>query len=281
MTTLRNGPRTGPDKASPATIRLSGVAKTFPARGKSSATTVFSDLNLHVDAGAFVALAGPSGCGKSTLLRIVAGLTPASAGEVLIDDRAVDAPLPGIAVVFQDYSQSLFPWMTVAKNIALGARRVADRAGQAELAASLLADVGLDAEVAAQHPWQLSGGMQQRVAIARALAARPRVLLLDEPFAAVDAQTRSDLQDLIRALWLEHGMTTVLVTHDIDEAVYTSERVVVLGARDQGVILDTPIDLGRTRDQLQTRSEPGFADARRRVLSVIRRPSTPSQGTQP
>jgi NitT/TauT family transport system ATP-binding protein len=257
-----------------AGIEVRGLSKVF--EDGERVTTVFTDLALTIAPGSFVALAGPSGCGKSTLLRILAGLTEPTAGLALVDGREVRGTVPdGVAVVFQDYSSSLFPWLSVTKNIELAALALSDRRSRAARADELLAAVGLTG-TGPSYPWQLSGGMQQRVAIARALVNRPRLLLLDEPFAAVDAQTRADLQDLIRTLWHEFGMTTILVTHDIDEAVYTSQRTLVLGGEAQGIILDKAIPLPAVRDQIATRATPEFAAARTAVLSAIRRPPTPT-----
>jgi NitT/TauT family transport system ATP-binding protein len=185
-------------------------------------------LSLRVEAGGLVSIVGPSGCGKSTLLRCVAGLQRPAGGRVLLDGRPVEGVPDHLAVVFQDYSRSLYPWLTVRDNVALPLRRRGMARPQRRAAAlEALESVGL-ADAGGKHPWQLSGGMQQRVSIARALAYRPRLLLMDEPFGSVDAQTREDLEDLLLAIRGAGGMTILFVTHDIDESVYVGDRVVVL-----------------------------------------------------
>jgi len=176
-----------------------------------------------------------------------------------------------MAVVFQDYGRSLFPWLTVWRNVALPLEHHgAPRGELRRLVDDALAEVGL-ADVHAAYPWQLSGGMQQRVAIARAIAYQPKILLMDEPFAAVDAQTRADLEDLTLRVWRRHGITLLFVTHDIDEAVYMGQRVLILSASPTRVIEDLAIDLAAERDQLATRSSPRFAELRSRVYEHIQR----------
>ncbi len=229
---------------------------------------VFAGLELDVAAGSNVAVVGPSGCGKSTLLRLLSGLTRPTGGVVAVDGRTVTGPPDGLALVFQDYARSLFPWLTVTQNVALPLERTTARREREQLAARALASVGLG-DVGRRYPWQLSGGMQQRVAIARALVTEPSVLLLDEPFAAVDAQTRGDLEDLVRDLWARLGVTVLLVTHDIDEAVYVSDRVIVLGARGAGVVDDVLVPLPAGRTQLTTRSSAEFGRTRARVLTAV------------
>jgi len=216
-----------------------------------------------------VCIVGPSGAGKTTLLRCIAGLLDSSGGEVVLDGSLVKGPPEGMAVVFQEYGRSLFPWLTVRKNVELPLKEKglpkAERKAKVDEA---LAAVGLtDSEHA--HPWQLSGGMQQRVAIARAVAYEPTVLLMDEPFAAVDAQTRADLEDLVRSLWHRLGVTVLFVTHDIDEAVYLGERVLVLSNRPTVILEDVTIDLPDERDQLETRATPRFAELRHHVYEHI------------
>ena len=184
--------------------------------------TALADITFDVARGEFVCVVGPSGAGKTTLLRCLAGLMPPTSGEALFEGTPLRCVPEGIGVVFQDYSRSLFPWLTVARNVDLPLRvRGMGRAGRAARVAEVLASVGL-ADAGRQYPWQLSGGMQQRVAIARALAYRPDLLLMDEPFASVDAQTRFELEDLILRVRAAFGVTVVFVTHDIDESVYLS-----------------------------------------------------------
>ncbi|KAB1910009.1 ABC transporter ATP-binding protein [Micromonospora sp. AMSO1212t] len=250
-------------------LEIAGVGKTYRARERT--VEVLTAVDLSVSEGEFVALVGPSGCGKTTLLKIVAGLLPATTGQVRFDGRPVTEPPAGLGVVFQEYGRSLYAWKTVRRNVELPLRHLGlSRARRRELVADALDAVGLGAAGDA-YPWQLSGGMQQRVAIARAVAYRPRLLLMDEPFSAVDAQTRADLEDLVAALWKRYGMTIVLVTHDIDEAVYLSQRVVVLGTGVSGVQADIPVDLPADREQIGTRSSAPFGELRTRVWTQVRR----------
>ncbi|MBA4865800.1 ABC transporter ATP-binding protein [Streptomyces sp. PSKA54] len=249
-------------------LAVSGLQKVYEGSGRL--VEAVRDLTFTVEPGELVCLVGPSGCGKTTLLKCVAGLLAPTGGEVLLEGRRVSGPPPGMAVVFQEYGRSLFPWMRVRDNVELPLKQKSSlsRARRRELVAEALESVGL-ADAAGAYPWQLSGGMQQRVAIARALAYEPDVLLMDEPFAAVDAQTRADLEDLVRRLWRERGMTILFVTHDIDEAVYLGERVLVLSASPTVVQEQLKIDLPAERDQLHTRVAPRFAELRTHVYEQI------------
>ncbi|MGW1672213.1 ABC transporter ATP-binding protein [Streptomyces sp. NPDC002324] len=250
-----------------ALLEVVGLKKVYEGSGRR--VEAVRDLTFTVDAGELVCLVGPSGCGKTTLLKCVAGLLDPTAGEVRLGGRPVDGPPPGMAVVFQEYGRSLFPWMRVRDNVELPLRQKrSGRARRRELVDDALASVGLS-DAAGAYPWQLSGGMQQRVAIARALAYEPEVLLMDEPFAAVDAQTRADLEDLVRRLWRERGVTILFVTHDIDEAVYLGERVLVLSASPTVVREQLKVDLPADRDQLHTRVAPRFAELRTHVYEQI------------
>jgi len=198
-------------------LDIRGLRKTYQGSGRQ--VEAVRDLTFTVKAGELVCLVGPSGCGKTTLLKCMGGLLSPTSGEVLLDGVPVTGPPPGMAIVFQEYGRSLFPWMRVAENVELPLKeKGTPKAKRRELVTDALRSVGLP-DAADAYPWQLSGGMQQRVAIARALAYEPQVLLMDEPFAAVDAQTRADLEDLVRLLWQERGITVLFVTHDIDEAV--------------------------------------------------------------
>jgi NitT/TauT family transport system ATP-binding protein len=248
-------------------LRVQDVAKSYG----TPAIRVLDDIAFTVREGEFVSLVGPSGCGKTTLLTILAALSPPDAGRVVFEDRPILAPPPGIAIVFQDYSRSLFPWRRNVDNVVLGMHRDrrATRREKQERAAALLQRVGL-AGYERFYPWQISGGMQQRVAIARALACNPRLLLLDEPLAAVDAQTRAELQDLILALARERSQTCVLVTHDVEEAIYMAHRVLVLSRRPTRVREDVAVELPWPRDQLTTREAPQFLAIRHHVLSLVR-----------
>ncbi|MET9355103.1 ABC transporter ATP-binding protein [Streptomyces sp. NPDC006617] len=248
-------------------LDVRGLKKVYEGAGRR--VEAVRDLTFTVAAGELVCLVGPSGCGKTTLLKCVGGLLEPTAGEVFLAGRRVTGPPPGMAFVFQEYGRSLFPWLRVGQNVELPLKRKSlSRARRRGLVVDALASVGL-ADAAGAYPWQLSGGMQQRVAIARALAYEPEVLLMDEPFAAVDAQTRADLEDLVRALWQERGITVLFVTHDIDEAVYLGERVIVLSASPTVVREQLRVDLPDGRDQVHTRVAPRFAELRTHVYEQI------------
>ena len=251
-------------------LDVRGIKKVYEGKGRT--VEAVRDLTFTVEQGEMVTIVGPSGSGKTTLLKIMSGLLEPTAGEVLIEGKKVAGPPPGMAVVFQEYGRSLFPWMTVRQNVELPLKqKKLPNARRKELVDESLAAVGLE-ETHTAYPWQLSGGMQQRVAIARAVAYEPQVLLMDEPFAAVDAQTRADLEDLIRDIWRRFQVTTLFVTHDIDEAVYLGQRVLILSSSPTVVREDLTIDLPDERDQLNTRSSPRFAELRARVYSQIHRP---------
>lgn len=253
-------------------LRVEGLGKTYGSG--PDANEVLADISLEVHEGEFVCLVGPSGAGKTTLLRCLTSLMPPSAGHVRLDGEVLKGPSSDISIVFQEYNRSLLPWMTVEHNVglALRARRVA-KAEIARRVGDALAAVGLDG-TGRLHPWQLSGGMQQRVAIARALVTEPEVLVMDEPFASVDAQTKLELEDLTLHLQRERGMSVVLVTHDIDEAVYLSDRIVVLSKNPARVQEVVTVDLGDDRDQIGTRELPRFAELRSHILALIRHTQT-------
>jgi NitT/TauT family transport system ATP-binding protein len=227
-----------------------------------------ADINLRIETGEIFAFVGPSGCGKSTLLRIIAGLDEASCGSmscVLPDGRAARR-----ICVFQDYSRSLLPWRSVVGNVALALeeRSSGSRRQAREEALPYLKNVGLG-NVANLYPGQLSGGMQQRVAIARALAANPDVLLLDEPFGALDALTRLELQNLLLRVWEETRLTIIVVTHDVDEAVYLADRVAVMSARPGRLHKVYHTALPRPRDAVRTRDTSTFVNCRHNVLEDV------------
>jgi len=219
-------------------LRISRVAKRF-----DTGVTALQGVSLEVGRGEIVGLVGTSGCGKSTLLRIVCGLDAPSLGEVFIDDTAVRAPRPEIGVVFQE--PRLMPWLTVRDNVKFGLEGY-PKARQSELAAEAIGKVGLE-KFADALPKQLSGGMAQRVAIARALVTKPQILLLDEPFSALDAFTRLKLQDHLLGIWAKDRPTMLFVTHDVDEALALSDRIVVMRGQPGRVHRDYPIDLPRPR----------------------------------
>ncbi|MGH2982074.1 MAG: ABC transporter ATP-binding protein, partial [Solirubrobacterales bacterium] len=207
-------------------LKVDHLAKTY-GEGEDAIEAI-GDIDLEVRAGEFVCILGPSGCGKTTLLKCISGLLPLSGGEVRLQGQRIDGPPETMAFVFQEYSRSLFPWMTVRQNVAFPLRRKKLARDEAsERVERVVESVDLSRSLD-RYPWELSGGMQQRVAIARALAYEPEVLLMDEPFASVDAQTRADLEDLILEVRRQFGVTIVFVTHDIDESAYLGDRVVVL-----------------------------------------------------
>lgn len=250
-------------------LNVASLAKSYGSG--QDAVPVIADLTFDVKIGELVSIVGPSGVGKTTLLKCLAGLQPVTSGSVELDGRVVHGPPPEMALVFQEYTRSLMPWLTVIKNVQLPLRHLKLPADEfARRCATALDAVGLSA-ASAKYPWQLSGGMQQRVAIARALAYRPEVLVMDEPFASVDAQTRFELEDLCLKIRDEFTMTIVLVTHDIDEAVYLSDRVVVLGGKPARVTRTIDVDLPSPRNQLDTRALPEFSALRSEVLSLIRK----------
>jgi NitT/TauT family transport system ATP-binding protein len=251
----------------PTALDVRGLQKTY--RSTEREVEAIRDLTFSVPRGQLVCIVGPSGAGKTTLLRCISGLLETSGGAITLDGTTVTEPPPGMAVVFQEYGRSLFPWLTVRQNVELPLKeKRVPRAERQQKVDAALEAVGL-ADVTAAHPYQLSGGMQQRVAIARAIAYEPTVLLMDEPFAAVDAQTRADLEDLVRQLWRDLGVTVLFVTHDIDESVYLGERVLVLSNRPTVILEDVAVDLPAERDQLGTRSSPEFARLRGHVYELI------------
>ena len=233
-------------------LRVSGLEKRYSDAGPAA----LADVTFDVREGELLAIVGPSGGGKTTLLRLLCGLTRPTAGSVHLDGQLVSSPPRQAAVVFQDYSRSLFPWLNVSRNVMFPLR--GERAIGSEKRArveAVLGEVGLEDE-GRKYPWQLSGGMQQRVAIARALVSRPEILLLDEPFASVDALTRAELQDLVLRLHEheEKGVTIIHVTHDIDEAVYLADRVLVLSGKPGRIVASVDVPLPRPRRQTETRS---------------------------
>jgi NitT/TauT family transport system ATP-binding protein len=242
----------------PATVRVQSLRAGY--RGLE----VLRDVHLQARPGEVLAILGPSGCGKSTLLRVLAGFTPAMSGTVEVDGAPVTGPGPERGMVAQD--ATLFPWRSVRANLAWGPRAQGLR-DPLTIADRLAAEVGL-ADFAHALPAALSGGMRQRAAIAQVLAARPRVLLLDEPFAALDAQTRLRMHGWMRSLLRSHPITTVLVTHDVEEALLLGDRVALLTPRPAAVAERIDVPLGEERD-LSTVGEPGFAALKQRVLAQV------------
>lgn len=235
-----------------------------------SRVPVLSDISFTVSAGSFLSLIGPSGCGKSTLLRIIAGLLPPSNGMVRLDGERIDAPHPKMLYVFQQYTKSIFPWKTVIENACFGLRHRSrlSRGEQLREARSMLARVGLEG-IEDYYPYQLSGGMQQRLALARALVCKPSVLLMDEPCSNVDAITKFELQDLIQEIWREFGLTVIYVTHDIDEALFLSDDILVMQPHPGPIHERLVVDLPRPRDQVATRGDARYLELREHVYRLL------------
>ena len=230
---------------------------------------VLRDITLEMSPGEVVAICGVSGAGKSTLLRVMAGLQEIEMGTVTVEGQPLSGVPDGVGYVVQDYSRSLFPWFTVGRNLSLGLRHAGyTKEDLRDLVAGALDSVGLSGHEQSRL-WQLSGGMQQRVAIARALIGQKRILLMDEPFASVDAQVRQELEDLTLRVTDRSGVTTVIVTHDIDEAVYLADRVLVVGGAPGRIVADIPVTLPTPRSQLATREHKDFAVLRRRVTEAM------------
>lgn len=250
-------------------LEITHLTKTYGSG--DTATKAVGDINLTVQAGELTCVVGPSGCGKTTLLKCIGGLLRPSGGEVVLHGRRVTGPPEEMALVFQEYSRSLMPWTSVRNNVLLPLRhKKLARPERARLVEEALEAVGLTRFID-HFPWQLSGGMQQRVAIARALAYQPSILLMDEPFASVDAQTRGDLEDLVLKLRDRYGMTILFVTHDIDESVYLADRIAVLTHAPTEVKELIDVGLPSPRDQIATKELPEFAQLRAHVYQLIKR----------
>ena len=234
-------------------------------------THAIAEVSFTVEDGEFVCVVGPSGCGKTTWLKCVAGLLTPTRGETVLRGKRVTAPPEEMALVFQEYGRSLMPWASVRNNVVLPLRhKKLSREQRSRLVELSLDSVDLTRFID-HYPWQLSGGMQQRVAIARALAYQPSILLMDEPFASVDAQTRGDLEDLLLRVRDEYGITILFVTHDIDESVYLADRVIVLTHAPTQVKEIVPVSLPRPRDQIATKELPEFAHLRGHVARLVKR----------
>lgn len=253
------------ERVAPA-LRVDQVAMYFGEGDNQN--RVLENLNLTVEEGEFISIVGPSGVGKTTLLRILSGLIEPSAGHVYVENEVIRQPHPSVGVVFQDYSRSLLPWMTTLENIAFPLEGRFDKKKRNELAENALESVGLAGQ-GRKYPWEMSGGMQQRVAIARGLAYEAKIMLMDEPFASVDAQTRFSLEDLVADLQKRLNLTVILVTHDIDEALYLSDRVVVLAGKPASVVTILDTAFGDHRDQATTKSDPRFGAARTQILELL------------
>ncbi|MFV0406248.1 MAG: ABC transporter ATP-binding protein [Propioniciclava sp.] len=237
---------------------------------------ILDGVDFDVEKGQFVCVVGPSGSGKTTLLKCIAGLTEPTSGQVIFEGQTVTEPPAKLAVIFQDYSRSLLPWLTVEKNIELPLQKDKFPKGERPgIIAEALENVGL-AGKGHLYPWEMSGGMQQRAAIARGLAYQPDVLLMDEPFAAVDAQTRIELEDLVLAMSRRLQMTVLFVTHDIDEAVYMGDRVVVLSGAPAKVARDLAVELPAQRHQVETKNLPRYGELRAEVFDLIQQAKQPA-----
>ncbi len=230
---------------------------------------IIESLSLKVGAGEFVCLVGPSGSGKTTILRLVAGLILPASGQVTYRQSPVTAPSSDIAFVFQDYTKALLPWRTAAQNVALALEaRKYPRHARAQFIEQLLHKVGL-ADHATKYPAEMSGGMQQRLQIARCLAQEPSVMLMDEPFGALDAMTRQSLQDEVLSIVASTGTSVLFVTHDLEEAIYLGDRVIGLLADPGRLGMEIAVELPRPRDQLTTREQPEFLRLRRQLFDFI------------
>jgi NitT/TauT family transport system ATP-binding protein len=250
------------DVRAPAELELKGVSRAF------GSNIAIADITARIPAGKITCIVGPSGAGKTTLLRIISGLDKPTSGEVIFEGAPVDGVPDDLAMVFQDYSRSLFPWMRVGDNISFPLGHL-PKAERRELVRESIEAVGL-AGKERLYPWQMSGGMQQRVAIARALARRPHLLVMDEPYASVDAQTRAELEDLLLTIQARLNITVLVVTHDIDESAYLADSIIVMSRAPSVVSEVIEVDLPRPRDQITTKQEPEFGRIRARVLSLLR-----------
>jgi NitT/TauT family transport system ATP-binding protein len=248
-------------------LEINEISRIFPSTRGGTPTNALEPITLTLERNEFLTILGPSGCGKSTLLRIVAGLDRPTTGQVKLNGRVVERPCSDRGMVFQSYT--LFPWLTVAENIAFGLREKGlGQAEQAEIVKSYVAKVGLNGFE--QHwPKQLSGGMQQRTAIARALANDPEVLLLDEPFGALDNQTRALMQELLLGIWAQERKTVLFITHDIEEAIFIASRVVVMSARPGRIKVDLKVDLPYPR-HYTIKTSPEFSALKARLTEEIR-----------
>lgn len=247
----------------PGALELDQVSVSFGDK------TVIETMNFSVQSGEFLCLVGPSGCGKTTLLRLLAGLMTPTKGEVRFNGKRISEPSLERAIVFQDYGRALLPWRTVSGNIALAmeALRVPREERDSKIE-ELLKTTGLS-HARDRYPNQLSGGMQQRVQIARCLAQKPKLMLMDEPFGALDAITRQSLQDEVLKLTREHGTTVVFITHDLEEAIYLGDRVIVLGANPGRILEEVDVGIAHPRNQLTTREDPRFLAHRHHLHGLL------------
>ncbi len=245
-------------------LELKELTKTFPAQGNGGEVEVLSGLNLKLEHGRFLSVVGPSGCGKTTLLKIIAGLEPASQGEVVLDGEPVHAASPEMGLVFQQYA--LFPWRTTLQNIEIGLQFKGMEPDQRRQEAMEYVEAFGLTGFEDRYPKDLSGGMQQRVAIARTLIMKPKLVLMDEPFGSLDSQTRNNMQEFLLNIWEKRRDTIIFVTHNVDEAVFLSEEVLVLSSRPARTLASFPVDAPRPRD----RTSAECNQLRKTVLDVLR-----------
>lgn len=249
-------------KEKKVTLKLEGVSKSFAKIENDEVTHALNDINLTMESGEFISLVGPSGCGKSTILRLVAGLINPTTGKLTVDDEEIEGPSPSRGMVFQ--KPTLFPWLTVHDNIAFSLKRQGKFKGNEHKVEHMLDVIGLQ-DFRNDYPGQLSGGMAQRVALVRSLINEPDILLLDEPLGALDAFTRMGMQDEILRMWQENGQLAIMVTHDVDEAIYMGTRVIVLDANPGRVVADIKIEEDYPRD----RSSAKFVEYRNEILNRL------------
>jgi NitT/TauT family transport system ATP-binding protein len=247
-------------------LSVTGVSKSLTS-ADGRVLLVNRDVTLTVRPGEFISIVGPSGAGKTTLLRTLGGLATPDSGTVRHRGEPTRGVPSWLSMVFQEYNKTLFPWLSVRKNVRLAVRDIPKDAADQRIDEAL-AQVGLT-DFAGHYPWELSGGMQQRVALARAMASHPELLLMDEPFASVDALTRAKLEDMVLGLWQQARFAAILVTHDIGEAVYLSDRVMALSGRPSTILAEVRIDLPRPRSQSETRALPRFHELSSQLLALV------------
>jgi NitT/TauT family transport system ATP-binding protein len=255
-------------------LEIQNLSKSYRQMG-GAATPAIGNISCQVEPREFVSFVGPSGCGKTTLLMSVAGLIPPSSGKIIVKGREVSGPPANLVLVFQEFNRSLFAWRSVLGNVRFGLEAKGDHSGKAEEKAKSLIDlVGLKG-FEKHYPWELSGGMQQRVAIARALAYEPEVLLMDEPFGSLDALTRLELEDKLLEVWEKLETTILFITHDIEEAIYLSDRILVLTRRPSRVAQELRIEFPRPRNQIATRAQARFMELRNEIYRQISNEGAP------